>query len=499
MPPDAGPAPGSAGPEPGSRPRVILALGNVTEVNALLPYGERLAETADVHVLFASPLDAALYGGRIAGKPGMHVLDPGLAEGVSPWLAARFTAIGRRIPRAGRMAEKLATKADAVWRHLSAGRALRRLEPWCRAVLMRLRPAAIVTGSDRDLRARLMLLRCARESGVPIVVIPAALPAFRQSLIDWRMRDARFRVPAGSDLRSRHPAHVIEGPGGEPLAFFNPRIYTPALAQAGVLRGDPWVLGGMWGDVVLAPGRDIARQFVAEGLPAERVRMVGSLELDGLAAGHARRSAIRAALLERFGLAGAEGTIVGWSVHQHFEHDLLPAAASDRLMREVAKALLSLSGVVFASLHPKMDPARYAWLDAVDPRLRIVPDRLETWLGACDLFTAAGYSSTIGWAAALGVPTAVYDTLQFRDSLFDRRPGVRVAYDGAGYAALLQDFADPAKRAAWIAAAQTDGETPDLLDGRSMDRIKAVVFGRDATADIPGGWTTGPAVATTPA
>lgn len=452
-------------------PKIVLALGNATEINALLPYAKALAGYATIDVLFDHSVDSRMHGGRVAGLPGLAVLEPGAAIESLPVRA--LSALRLASPPRGRA---FLDRSLRLWRHRYGLFELERMQAWSARYLDAEKPAAILTGSDRELTRRLALIQAGHARKIPVFVLPAAFPAFAASLIEFRRRDGRYEIAPSSELPRRHPRQIIETPDGKRMSYFPPALYTPHLDRLGLLRGDPWLLGGMWADKVLAPDRHVAREYAQAGFPPEKVAIVGSLELDALAIPPAERQERQNNLLARYGLPAPDGgkPVIGWSVHQYAEHQMCSPERSLAMMRDVAQALLATGGTVLASLHPKMDPARYRWLDELDPRLKVVREPLAPWLGLCDLFCACAYSSTIAWAAALGIPTAVYDFLGIRDPMFDHLAAMRVAYDEKAFAALMEQATSPDAWRQWQEQAAADREE-SLLPGGAPERISRAI------------------------
>lgn len=98
-------------------------------------------------------------------------------------------------------------------------------------------------------------------------------------------------------------------------------------------------------ELLLTPSADAGRNLLAEGIPAERIRLVGNVMIDSLVKHLALSEASDAR--ERFGVAGADCAVV--TLHR-------PSNVDDpRVLRRILRALARVSKrlpVVFP-IHPR--------------------------------------------------------------------------------------------------------------------------------------------------
>lgn len=475
-----GPAcpPGTA--EPSVRRTVVVCLGNVTEVLGMVPYVTDLVRDHDVHIVFSSDNHETLFRTHFPEPAPFQVLRPEAdARGLWP-------AWQRWVNRAPRGAHKrlLARGLRGL-----RGRLVRNeynwVEVWAETTLAALDPLAIITGSDRDLRPRSAVFKTARRMGISVIVVPIAFPAMRESLIERRSHRG-FRFAAGDPIVMALPEHFIPLPDGARLGFFAAPIYR-RFKYTGLLRGNPWALGGVWADKVLVASPQVANQLSAAGLPESVLEVSGSAELDSLAGQLAERRP-RAEVLAGLGIDPAsEPVVIGWAVHQYTEHKMCAEAQSLEIMRQVARVLDRPGVVVLASLHPKMDRKRYAWLEQEFANLHLLEDRLVTVLGACDLTLSAGFSSTAAWSPAIGTPSLIYDFLLLRERIFEGAVGVRVVETPDALAAQVDALCrNDAGWQAWVTATRQDRDRLGPIDGGSLARIRqAILTARAAKARVP--------------
>ncbi|MCA1906386.1 MAG: UDP-N-acetyl glucosamine 2-epimerase [Desulfarculus sp.] len=385
---------------------------------------------------------------------GAQVLDP-------PWPSE---------PQPGRLAAGLDRRLPLpllAWRW--SRRRLGASLAWARERVRLDPPAAVLAGCDRIL-AGLPFLGAAKAAGRPILLAPYAL-----SGDDWqRRRQSPFhRLDQGphrslkTRLAQQHPDQVCQTPAG-PLFFYPPATLL-ALRSLGLLPARPWLLGGSLADRVAVAGEEDRERLLALGLAEDRVVVTGQPSLDLLLAAGRDRHRLRDLLVTRHGLDSRRPLAI-WAVPPMDWMEFDDEASYWRALRSWAQALGGLELNLLWSLHPKSESPLYREL-AEQTGGRLLTEPMAEALPAADLLVAAG-SSTLRWAAMLGIPAL--DTLFYRQrgEGFADYPGVEFVAEPAQAArAALSLLTDPGLHRSRAQAQRQRGARLCALDGQACPRI----------------------------
>lgn len=339
-----------------------------------------------------------------------------------------------------------------------------------RTVLAQSRARLLVVGNGRLPNQELPFIKAAHELDLPVVVPPVAVPGYRGSL---------SRLRQGPEfLAARHPALARRLPGqvtpshhlGADI-FFYPPAMTLALENLDLLPPNPWVLGGGLADLMLAEGPHFAKQYAQEGVPAGRIKVVGHPHHDRLHAGWLNRVVLKAGLLAENGLDPARPLGI-LALPQLGEHGQLPWEQHWQEMRFLAQTLRDQGGNVLLSLHPRMDPTQYQFLER-EYRLPIARRRLAEILPAADLFLAT-FSSTVLWAVLCRMPCLVVDFYDFGYDVYDFITGVEKVSRREEFAPRLAELLSPegqARRDHLSRENQRWAEELSIFDGHCRQRL----------------------------
>lgn len=141
-------------------------------------------------------------------------------------------------------------------------------------------------------------------------------------------------------------------------------------------------------------------------------------------------------------------------------------------MRFLAQALRDQGGNVLISLHPRMDPAQYQFLEK-EYHLPIARQRLAEILPAADLFLAT-FSSTVLWAVLCRIPCLVVDFYNFGYNDFDFITGVEQVDRREEFAPRLAELLSPAgqeRRDHLSRENQRWAEELSIFDGHCRQRL----------------------------
>jgi UDP-N-acetylglucosamine 2-epimerase (non-hydrolysing) len=223
------------------------------------------------------------------------------------------------------------------------------------------------------------------------------------------------------------------------------------------------VLTDQIADLLLTPSADADRNLLAEGIPLERIRLVGNVMIDSLFKHLALSKRSRAR--EELGVSGGDYAVV--TLHR-------PSNVDDaRVLRGIVNALAEISArlpVVFPA-HPRTRNrlSEFGLLEAVSraPNLRLVEplgylDFLRLYSGAALVLTDSG--GVQEETTALGIPC-----LTLRENT--ERP---VTVEAGTNRVVGRDPARILREADAALARRRDGpapRVPPLWDGKTADRI----------------------------
>lgn len=415
--------------------------------------------------------DDALLRGRFVDLAGVEFQPVRRAQSMERAPATTFrTSLRDKIRRAalGIGAARAIFLGYRLWRH--SRRALRLLE--------RYRPVAAVVFGDRSAVPEMTFLKMARRLGLPSLLLPFAASSVESDL-SLRKGQQTFMVEAGQLrwlrrwLASRYPHQVEQGPDG-PMLFFG-FLDSIAMAAFGLLKGRSWINGG--GDVTAVGvfGPDDAASLVAYGLDAGKVHLTGQVSLDVLVRERHRAEALRSELAARY-FQGASKPLMICAVPHYAEHGQLDWPVHMEQTEALFRAIGDSGANGLLSLHPKSMHSTYAPL-AKRYGLVIADAPLKECLPAADIFVS-GYSSTVRWAAMLGIATVLVDIAGLGYTMYDELTALHTVTDAENLAQVLARLArNSDDRNAMAGLLGEQGRSFGILDGCSCRRVEDVING----------------------
>lgn len=335
------------------------------------------------------------------------------------------------------------------------------------AVFDRVRPDVVVAFGDRHPDLEAPLLRVARDRGIK-VLLPYTSYSGKDILVEVRKSDGMYTA-TGRSLYRRAKAKRYRDQVHEGLLYQSPHILA-AYDQFGALSRYPWCLGNGLSDAVCVDSAATADRYHRDGVPREKLRIVGDVVYDKVVDVDRRREAIRAGLMERYGFDPSKRLIVV-ALPQLAEQGVLDWETHWKEMRFLVEALTRTGQNVLVSLHPRCKSEDYAFLEK-EYWCRIAQERLAEFVSAPDVFVA-NYSSTVIWAILCGVRVVVVDFYGLNYTFFDYLRSVVSIRDRAKLDAALQqavhgpapDFSED-----WRALSRDR-----VFDGRTIQRYLDVL------------------------
>lgn len=351
-----------------------------------------------------------------------------------------------------------------------------------RSALDRHRPAAVVVIQDTLLLER-FVVREANVRGLPTLVVQWAF-SYEQAMYD-RIRSFQFgRSPNGPD-RSLPRRMLTPITGG---------LYRTALRALGLDFDLVNSYGGGEARLFAVIGEAFREQFQRQGVRGKQIIATGHATHDAVF----RRSesiddAERAAIRHRYDLP-PDATLALYATQPVLWRKVMTREALEANVRAIAAAVAARSGCqLVLKLHPREDPADYAFCATIDPPVRVIAQaEIPDLIAACDLFISSS-SSTVLLAMMLDRPiiTVNFDAVPHFDQ-FETIGGtvhVRTHEQFAAAFARLLEGGEAAK--------QLRKQRQDVIarytrfDGRAAERIASLLADaigqtEPATTEAPG-------------
>lgn len=296
-----------------------------------------------------------------------------------------------------------------------------------RAALKRLEPCLVVVGQDTPGTDLPFLLVAAGKLGIPRLITPFAMFALRETADYAKARtDHHVSHSALNALVARlFPHWVLKWDGTDVLRL--PGSRALALEMLGLVQGLPWSPLTEPVEAITAESEVAADALAEQGLPRDRLKVVGSPVHDRLAAFLANRADMRSRLCNELGMDPSKPLLVcGWPVNLfpwlagrpiHFPDY---AAVATTWAQALAGVRDRHSINIVITVHPKTLPEEYKL--ALDLGLPCRVAGADELIAACDVFTTLNGSSITAWAIAAGIPVLLFDCFETRYTDFDDVP-----------------------------------------------------------------------------
>lgn len=346
-----------------------------------------------------------------------------------------------------------------------------------REVLSDVAPKAIFVFDERTPDINMPLLREAKDRGLRTIVVPYAMAA-GEAREFVRLREPACHIKGlklAIALRL-FPSHIRRSKNDVHLLFY-PFWESVAAYLHGFGRCSPWILGGGLADLLAVLGEYDREAAVREGVLPAKIRVTGQPSLDELYKASLMRKSIREEIEALYGLAPGKRILVCAVPHQAEEnlldkdtHELQIRALFSVLARQKAR----LMAHVLLSLHPKSKQEHYREL-ANEAGLVLVKEPLAKILPLAEVMIGT-LSSTVRWAAGLGIPVVVIDTLRRGYTIFNHLAAVRTVYSSDELDNVLaESFSDDG---CWIGPVELlRGQSQSVapIDGRACERLLALI------------------------
>lgn len=347
-------------------------------------------------------------------------------------------------------------------------------------VLKRLKPCLVVVGQDTPGTDLPLLLVAAGRQGIPRLITPFAMFSLRETAEYAKARpDHHVSGSALNAVVARlFPHWVLEWEGTPVLRL--PGARALALEMQGFIQGLPWSPLSEPVEAITAESEVAADALAEQGLPQDRLRVVGSPVHDRLASFLADRSGVRSRLCNELGMDPSKPLLVcGWPVNLFPWLAGRPIQFPDyaSIATTWAQALADVrdrhSVNVIISVHPKTLLEEYK--PAHDLGLPCRVAGADELIAACDMFTTLNGSSITAWAIAAGISTLLFDCFETRYTDFNGVPGCLIVDTEKDFLEHLNLFCESTESRSRLATGQREiSNLWGTLDGLAGSRLAAV-------------------------
>lgn len=317
------------------------------------------------------------------------------------------------------------------------------------------------------------LIKAGHEQGIPTLVFPYTL-ANREEPLQSLRDEPLFQTRNNRFAALCHPRWRLQARGADLIRL--PSAHVFAHASLHIAPPDPWMMNSGYANMICVDSRASYDYFRAGGIPASKMKIVGSVSQDRMYELKRDRRTHVAALSRELALEGDKPL-------------LLLSGCPNQLSGKVPRCEFSDFGAIAAFIGETLRPlsehyhlvvrphpnfpefgpmlAPYGFRSTMVPTSRLVP--------MSDLFIAFA-SATIRWSIASAVPTVNYDIFGYGYGDFSSATGVRAVDSSEQFAQavreLLPDTARYRECASRIAA---DSAHWSVMDGGCLDRIENTI------------------------
>jgi glycosyltransferase involved in cell wall biosynthesis len=335
-----------------------------------------------------------------------------------------------------------------------------------RAALDRHRPAAVVVIQDTLLFER-FIVREANARGLPTVVVQWAF-SYEQSMYD-RIRTFQFGQADGRP-RKRLPRRL--------LAPLTRGAYRSTLRALGLDFDLVNSYGGGEARLFAVIGAAFRDQFLGQGVRGKQIVVTGHPTHDAVfRRAQTVNAAERGVIRERYAIP-QEATFVLYATQPVLWRKVMTREALERNVRAIARTVAERPGCrLVLKLHPREEPADYAFCDTLDPPVRVIAQaEVPDLIAACDLFISSS-SSTVLLAMMLDRPivTVNFDEVPHFDQ-FEAIGGTVHVRTHAQFADAFQRLLEDGQVVEQLRRQRRDVVARyTRFDGRAADRIAALI------------------------
>jgi hypothetical protein len=289
-------------------------------------------------------------------------------------------------------------------------------------LLDKINPDMLVAYSGRTFH-EVPFMKICQDRLIPVIIPPVAFAGGSDDLINRRRANDMLMVDRFPWVLDSISGQVIFDEHEQANFSFYPIPDTLAMKKLLFLPPKPWVLGGGWKAIIMADSNRTKYRLLGQGVDKENITVTGHLAHDELFKRYSQRDNLKYNIEHKYGLsAGKNLGLV--ALPQLYEHGNISWDQQLKEMDFLANHLQNTDSNFLLSLHPRMDPEQYNFLQE-KYGLPIATEPLKNVLPAGD-FLIASYSSTVMWAALFKMPVLVLSYFGVRHPVFDDYPRVTI-------------------------------------------------------------------------
>ncbi len=352
---------------------------------------------------------------------------------------------------------------------------LQKLVAWCKKTLIEKEIDTVAVYDDRSGHTTMPLLKACEELGVRSLIVPVVLAVGPDSLLMMRRnRKEHQQCHKFRDIHGMEQQCMYDNVSRQWLSFYT--FFTSmAFNTSGMLSANPWILGGGLVSTVLADGEDTRRRYIEHGCSPDKIAITGHPSHDGLLCTYNNRDNVKKMLCEKYDIV-LEKKVVIVALPHLGEHGLLPWKEHWEEIRYICHVLSSLDATILVSLHPKMEPEQYQFIEK-EYGITIVHERLKDVLPIADIFLAT-FSSTVQWAILCKIPTIVFDFYDLNYNVYNWAKSLTVINNKSKFEDYLKKMVgDDELLAARKKQAKDDALMISPFDGNCTSRIIKQILG----------------------
>jgi hypothetical protein len=312
-------------------------------------------------------------------------------------------------------------------------------------------------------------IKAAHQAGIPALVFPYTL-ANKEEAFQSLKGEAPYQTSRNQIAAVLYPRWRLIEAGADLVRLPSAHIF--AHERLGIAPPDPWMMNSGFADCICVDSQAGFEYFHAGGIPADQMRVVGSISQDQMAVRRANRDAHLAELRTALKLTGTKPV-------------LLISGCPNQLAASVPFCEFSSIGEVAAFVGESVAPLadhyhcvvrphpNYPEFGALLQPFGVVTSMAPTadLVPLADAFIAFA-SATIRWAIACGVPTVNYDVFHYGYGDFASATGVATVKGSTEFRGLVRALVPGSPQLAEQSArARADSAHWSVMDGKSLIRI----------------------------
>lgn len=338
-------------------------------------------------------------------------------------------------------------------------------------------PALLVLGGDMVGYDTPVFIKVAHQRSIKALLVPSTMSN------GLEQAEAYFYDPnhnlgnwINRSVAKSFPRWVFEHRGRKLLRVPAERILL--MEHLGLAPPLPWIFNSGYADAIAIESERMRQYYLACGLPAQQLRLIGSLADDVMVMILESRARVREDLYEELGLPKDRPMVLS-ALPPDFLY--MPGGRPECDFKTypelVAFWIRSIARVrnfnVVVCLHPSARYEDYQYFESLG--VKIARRGTADLVPLCDIYIAS-VSSTIRWAIACGTPVINYDVYRYRYTDYLGLEGVLILEKKAEFESAIVKLAEDAELYNRLKAGQKAvAHQWGMFDGKVGQRMLALI------------------------